>query len=244
MSSVIVVKKRGRQHLANRKTLVWEEYGGTCANLVQWFGCNRTSIWRQGAIVKGNLGVEIGTCIATFENGKYPNKVSGNHAAVYISQNGRGITVYDQWSSLANPISREILFKDDMKDPSNNGNCFSVILTTPNRRAPGYKYVKLASNPATTPDSKRVLEAVIRKPHDKTVRKALERALRDEVLTYDDVKAIIRSAADPGKKGRLYNLYELQAMKIVLDRARTLDDKSRKLLSVFLTSALTSHIKL
>jgi hypothetical protein len=40
-----------------------------------------------------------GTAIATFnEFGKYYG-----HAAIYVSQNGEGITVYDQWVALPGP---------------------------------------------------------------------------------------------------------------------------------------------
>ena len=228
MSSTIIVKKSGRRYLTKAKALIWPEQGGTCANLVQWFGCNRVSVWRQGAIVKGNTGITVGTCIATFEDGKYPNRKSGNHAAVYLKQDAEGITVHDQWEALSKPIVRKIPFKDNMSNPSNNANCFSVILTVPFKHARGYKlgYAKTGGNPATTPDSVRVIKEVIRTKHDKSVRKSLERALKDEILTYNDVKAIAASARD----GKGYTVYEIRALKIILNRAQTLDGKSRTLL--------------
>ena len=107
-------------------------FKGQCAALVQWFGCGKTRYWREGIRVKGN-GVHIRryTCIATFENGLYPSRPHGNHAAVYVSQDEGGINVYDQWTGK--PVGQRYIpfSKDDSReDPSNNGNCFSVILTT------------------------------------------------------------------------------------------------------------------
>jgi len=235
MPAAIILKHQGRKFIEKQTSLLWKEHGGSCANLVQYFGCGHTSNWTPGAIVKGNLGIEKGTCIATFLDGKYPNKPSGNSCAVYISQDGKGIEAYHQARAWKEPIIDYFPFKDDMSDPSFNGNCYSVILSSvPYKRAPGYKYVKLASNPATTPDSARVLKVVISQRHDKSVRKALKKALEDEVLTFDDVEAIIKSTQDRSKSGKLYNHYELRALKIILNRAQTLDDKCRKRLKQFL----------
>lgn len=36
-----------------------------------------------GAAVFGNKNIEVGTVIATFVNGRYPNHNSGNHAAFF-----------------------------------------------------------------------------------------------------------------------------------------------------------------
>jgi hypothetical protein len=68
-------------------------------------------------------------------DGKYPNKSSGNHAALYISQDASGIWVMDQWKDNDSKpkVSRRLLtFKGVLKsgayrDPSNNGDAFSVI---------------------------------------------------------------------------------------------------------------------
>lgn len=234
MGSSLIVNGKGRRHIANSKNLIWEEYGGACAVLVQWFGCNRASVWQQGAVVKGNTGVAIGTCIATFENGKYPNRATGNHAAVYMGQDAQGIHVLEQWKSLPRPQYRVIKFKDDMDDPSNNGNCFSVILTTPFKAAPGFKkgFVAIGTNPATTPDSARVINAITSQRYDVSVVNAIRKALRDEVLTFNDVKAIITSAQDH----KSYNRAEIRAFKILLKRAITLDEKSKTLLRQTLRS--------
>jgi hypothetical protein len=106
------------------------KFKGQCAALVQWFGgAPKTLQWKQGIRVKGN-GDQIApyTCIATFEDGVYPNRKHDNHAAIYLSQDGSGIEVYDQWAGK--PIGkRRIRFHEGegLDDPSNNGNCFYVI---------------------------------------------------------------------------------------------------------------------
>ncbi len=107
-----------------------------CVALVQLkAGAPLTAAWRQGAAVKGLTLLQKGTAIATFVNGQYPNRRHGNHAALYISQDARGILVMDQWTSNTRKpkISRHLLRflgKDrhgNYIDPANNGDAFSVI---------------------------------------------------------------------------------------------------------------------
>jgi len=51
---------------------------------------------------------------------------TGNHGAIYVSQDAEGITVWDQ--SLGNPVSkRKIRFKGGEGKPSNDGDAYSVI---------------------------------------------------------------------------------------------------------------------
>lgn len=109
---------------------------GSCAALVQYYrSVGKASGWVEGTVVKGNGNtIAKGTAIATFVNGVYPNQASGNHAAFYISQDANGIKVMDQWSSKASIGSRILQFKGKnadgtFKDPSNNGDAFSVIMT-------------------------------------------------------------------------------------------------------------------
>ncbi|RYH65631.1 MAG: hypothetical protein EON54_05515 [Alcaligenaceae bacterium] len=88
-------------------------------------------MWREGATVKGNLLLTKGTVIATFVNGKYPNKPTGNHAALYVSQDASGITVVDQWTGSGAIRKRVLFFKGKDKNgnlinPSGNGDAFSV----------------------------------------------------------------------------------------------------------------------
>ena len=110
---------------------------GECAALVQWHArVGLTKNWRQGIPVRGNGGlIKKGTAIATFEDGFYPNRSHGNHAAFYLWQNDDGIQVMDQWSGLSKPTisSRLMKFKgkkddDSFEDPSNNGDALSVIM--------------------------------------------------------------------------------------------------------------------
>jgi hypothetical protein len=57
-----------------------------------------TSLWRRGALVKGNA-VPSGTAIATFNGaGRYANARDGSsHAAILIEQSDAGLSVIDQW---------------------------------------------------------------------------------------------------------------------------------------------------
>ncbi len=108
-----------------------------CVVLVQTFAkAPRAASWKQGAAVRGNLLMPMGTAIATFTDGIYKNRPHGNHAALYISQDQGGIWVIDQWKD-DNPkhakITRHYLrFMGADKhgswvDTSNNGDAFSVI---------------------------------------------------------------------------------------------------------------------
>lgn len=104
---------------------------GQCVALVQHCaGAPHTSTWRKGESVRGNLSIQPGTAIATFdENGKYPNKAHGNHASIYISQDAKGIQVYDQFEKKGVHI-RPLRWGGNPLDPddvSNDGNYFSVI---------------------------------------------------------------------------------------------------------------------
>jgi len=109
---------------------------GSCVHLVQHkANVPHTSTWREGKRVRGNQTIRKGTAIATFENGRYPNRPTGNHAAFYIRQDVGGIWVMDQWQG--DPLkprvsSRHIKFKGQHSNgsfvtPSNNGDAFSVI---------------------------------------------------------------------------------------------------------------------
>lgn len=101
---------------------------GQCVAFVQKAsGAPVTASWRQGSKVRGNAFVTRGTAIATFDTGgKYPNKPSGNHAAIYLSQDATGIWVYDQWSGQ--PVhKRRIRFKGGVGSPSNDADVYSVV---------------------------------------------------------------------------------------------------------------------
>ncbi len=103
-----------------------------CVRLIQIYAkAPLASTWNEGQRVKGSV-LPIGTAIATFVNGKYPNKDSGNHAAFYISQDANGVWVIDQWYGCGTIRYRQLRFKGQNKDgtfvdPVNNGHAFSVV---------------------------------------------------------------------------------------------------------------------
>ncbi len=71
-----------------------------------------------------------GTAIATFDShGKYANSLDGtSHAAIYVSQDGTGITVWDQWSGQ--PVHQRVIrFRGGAPGvkPVNDGDAFYVI---------------------------------------------------------------------------------------------------------------------
>ncbi|PMS34777.1 hypothetical protein B0G57_113178 [Trinickia symbiotica] len=82
--------------------------------------------------MRGNWALPKGTAIATFVNGRYPNRPTGNHAAFYLSQDVIGIVVIDQWSTSGTIRKRRLRFLGKDKNgnyisPSDNGDAFSVI---------------------------------------------------------------------------------------------------------------------
>lgn len=104
-----------------------------CVALVkEYAGAPQTSLWKEGARVKGDKTLKKGTAIATFVDGKYQNRSTGNHAALYLSQDAAGIWVIDQWSTSGTIRKRQLSFRGTKPDgtyvnPSNNGDAFSVI---------------------------------------------------------------------------------------------------------------------
>ena len=102
---------------------------GECVALVQEAaGAPNTASWKKGAVVRGNSGLRKGTAIATFDaHGKYTNLSTGNHAAIYLSQDLQGIWVYDQWRSQGAVRRRLIRFRGGAGSPSNDGDAFFVI---------------------------------------------------------------------------------------------------------------------
>ncbi len=106
-----------------------------CVALVQLFAkAPVTANWRQGDAVVGNRMLRKGTAIATFENGRYPNKPHGNHAALYLRQGIGGIYVMDQWRSKKDKQITARFIPSLGKDkngkyisPSDNADAFFVI---------------------------------------------------------------------------------------------------------------------
>lgn len=108
-----------------------------CVALVkEYLKAPPTTQWVEGEVVFGNDSIKKGTAIATFVNEKYESKSSGNHAAIYISQDSTGIIIMDQWKDdLKKPkVSSRKLTKKGKKidgsyvNPSNNADAYSIIL--------------------------------------------------------------------------------------------------------------------
>lgn len=100
---------------------------GECVRFVQTCaGAPSAATWRPGRQIKGADHIATGTAIATFIDGVYPNGRTGNHAAIYVSHDDRGIVVWDQWRGQA-VHQRTIRYKEGDTDPSNDGDFFYVI---------------------------------------------------------------------------------------------------------------------
>ena len=106
-----------------------------CVALVQYYAkAPLTGRWRQGAVVLGARSLAKGTAIATFVAGKYESRRTGNHAALYVSQDAHGIWVVDQWKSAKKlRVEKRYIHSKGVKkngqpiDPSNNADAFFVI---------------------------------------------------------------------------------------------------------------------
>jgi hypothetical protein len=104
---------------------------GDCVDFVKAAaGAPRTAAWQEGAEVRGNSEIARGTAIATFESdGSYTSE-SGNHAAIYLYQEDRGVWVYDQWRGQ--PVHKRLIRFEGGSGAkwggkSNDGRRFAVI---------------------------------------------------------------------------------------------------------------------
>jgi hypothetical protein len=104
---------------------------GHCVDFVKAAaGVPRSGEWQKGVQVRGNHHIPRGTAIATFEaDGTYTSE-SGNHAAIYLSQDDRGIWVYDQWRGQ--PVHQRLIRFAGGRgrkwgNKSNDGTRFAVI---------------------------------------------------------------------------------------------------------------------
>lgn len=107
-----------------------------CVALLQHYSrIPQTILWKEGKSVFGDITINKGVAIATFEKGKYSRQATGNHAAYYISQDSGGIWIMDQWSSDEKKpyVSKRYIRKKgrlasgQFVDPSNNAEAYSVI---------------------------------------------------------------------------------------------------------------------
>ena len=98
---------------------------GHCVALIKrCAGAPTTRHWRPGPKVL-NSTLKPGTVIATFEGQRYTNQ-SGQHAAVYIAHDIRGIWVWDQW--LGRPVRKRLIrVRHDGADASNTAQAFRVV---------------------------------------------------------------------------------------------------------------------
>jgi len=85
---------------------------GECVALIQHYvsGIGLTKTWVPGPRVAdlSESALPAGTVIATFWNGKYPNKKTGNHAAFYLSHSTKGIKVVEQWHGASPKAAKGI----------------------------------------------------------------------------------------------------------------------------------------
>ena len=95
----------------------------------------KQSTWRPGLWVHGAQKGEIkrGTVIATFLNNIYP-LTAPQHTAVYLSHDGNGITVIDQWEGATGHAPgnhRPLTFRGVRNRDVDNGDLYYVVeLTT------------------------------------------------------------------------------------------------------------------
>ena len=101
---------------------------GHCVALIKaCSGAPATTQWRGGQAVYSSPAGSIapGTVIATFLNGRYPNK-TGWHAAIYINHDERGIWVWDQW--LGKPVHKRLIrYRTDRADAGNTAQAYRVV---------------------------------------------------------------------------------------------------------------------
>ncbi len=100
---------------------------GHCTAFVQDVaGAPPTGDWSCGTKVKGSKTIVAGTAIATFTGPgeTYVNESGKGHAAIYVSQDATGITVWDQWKGQ--PVHKRVL-RFASPGNSNNGDLFHAI---------------------------------------------------------------------------------------------------------------------
>src|SRR5262245_16483821 len=117
---------------AQAAKLAGNEWVGSheCVALVQQYANAPTTMhWREGTKARGDSSLAEGTAIATFSKGKYGNRRTGNHAALYLSQDSTGIWVVEQFRNIAKGkiAKRHISFRGGKGSPSNDGDAYSVI---------------------------------------------------------------------------------------------------------------------
>jgi hypothetical protein len=104
------IAKTALKDLEDNGSYANEKGSHECVALVQKVaGAPNTGQWKRGVHVMTAPmnSILTGSVIATFdENGNYPS--SERHAAIYVSHNMTGITVYDQWNKQGKSKQRTI----------------------------------------------------------------------------------------------------------------------------------------
>ncbi len=99
---------------------------GHCVSLIKQ--CSKapdTRFWKPGRTVLDQAQLPSGTIIATFKNGRYPNR-SGYHAAIYIRHDSNGIWVWDQWLGKA-VHQRYIRVRSDGATANNTAQAYKTV---------------------------------------------------------------------------------------------------------------------
>lgn len=100
---------------------------GHCVSLIkQCANAPSTNLWRPGDYVLQHQNqLPLGSIIATFKNGRYPNR-TGYHAAIYISHDDSGIWVWDQW--IGKPVHRRLIKnRHDRADAGNTAQEYRIV---------------------------------------------------------------------------------------------------------------------
>jgi hypothetical protein len=110
-------------------------YYGECVTYVKAvtpdLTLTQTKNWDGKTLVKGNKDIVAGTAIATFNGGAYTGHE--NHAAIYVSQDEKGIYVWDQWWDRKNKPPKNVkaiglhLIRFGGSKPVNDGDDFYII---------------------------------------------------------------------------------------------------------------------
>jgi hypothetical protein len=112
---------------------------GNCALMVEYYGkLPSHSHWHEGLRVVEQKEIGPGTAIATFEDGRYPNKPHNNHVAFFVRFGTRSldgswnsIWIMEQFKASGRIQLRELRSKgktgNHWIDPSNNADAFSII---------------------------------------------------------------------------------------------------------------------
>lgn len=110
-------------------------FPGECVSIVKKFcapAMPPTKQWRRGAKVQGKKDVRGGTAIATFQtNGRFKSR--DGHAAIFVDQDDKGITVWDQFNHPKKGVGTRYLPFKNSKDVTdgNDGSNFYIIEVEP-----------------------------------------------------------------------------------------------------------------